>query len=110
MPRDPYPYPQHPDKGAGASTAPKRITFRHPGYERNAQPLLVLPACDPDATIDHEIARIACAVVACNEFGGFFTTDIAGEHRVSGTQLAHREEGYFFHIPGQNGAPRMLPY
>ncbi|KAK5308915.1 hypothetical protein LTR70_010738 [Exophiala xenobiotica] len=36
----------------------------------DAQPLLILPACDRNDTIDHEIARIACAVVACNEFDG----------------------------------------
>ena len=108
MPRAPYPCPQHPDKGTGVSPFPKHIIFRHPGYGREAQPLLILPACDLNDTIDHELARTACAIIACNELDGFFTTDVHGEHRVYGAQLPHTEEGYYFHVPGQNGTFRLL--
>lgn len=108
MPRDPYPLPQHPDRGISISSLPKRITFLQPGYGCDAQPLLILPACDQNDTIDHELARIACAVVACNEFDGFFTTDICGNCRVYEAQLPFTEEGYFFHVPKQ--ADQVRPY
>lgn len=103
MPRSPYPPPRHADGGLEVTSHPKRITFLHPGYPRDAQPLLILPACNQDNTIDHEVARIACAVVACNEFEGFFTTDVRGERRVYGSQLPFTEEGYFFQVPGRDG-------
>lgn len=101
MPREPYPRPRHPDDGVHISSSPKQIIFRHPGYAPHARTLLILPACDQGDTIDHEIARIACAIVACNEFDGFLTTDVLGERRVEGAQLPFLNEGYFFHVPGR---------
>lgn len=101
MPRKPYPPPQHPEGSTAVSTTPERITFLHPGYPRDAQPLLVLSACEEGNKIDYELARIACAIVACNAIEGFFTTDVAGQCPVSGSQLAIVEEGYFFQVLGK---------
>ena len=104
MPRSAYPPPQQPDGGAALPSLSKHIEFLHPGYGRDEQqPLLILPTCDPNDTIDHELVRLACALVACNEFEGFFTTDVLGQCRVSESQLPFREEGYFFQVSRRNG-------
>lgn len=106
MTRQPYPPPQHLDKSAVASWPPKQIALLHPGYAGDAQLFLILPACDENDTIDHELARIACAVVACNAFDGFLTTDAGGVCRVNGAQLPFIDEGYFFHVPDRDGTSK----
>lgn len=103
MPRSAYPPPQHLDGGATISNTPKQITFLHPGYRPEAQPLLILPACDENDTIDHELARVACAIIAGNKFEGFITTDAPGNNRVFKSQLPFTDDGYFFHVPSLNG-------
>jgi len=100
MPRDPYPDPQHEDKGEGITTLPNNIAFRHPGYADPAsQILFLLPACD-DNTVDYDVAKTACAIVACNRFDGFLTRDIKGHDIITDTRLPLRAEGYYFHVGG----------
>jgi hypothetical protein len=43
----------------------------------------MLPGLDhPDGGIHHETARILCAIIADNQYAGFFTEDSAGARRV----------------------------
>ncbi|ERF73777.1 hypothetical protein EPUS_08575 [Endocarpon pusillum Z07020] len=87
----------------------KEIKFHHPRYRAEAQTFLILPACDENDTIDHEIARAACAIIACNPNDGFFTTDEAGANRVTESQLPYREEGYFFQAPSSDQPYPVFP-
>lgn len=97
--RSAYPTPRYADGEAAISAQPGKIAFRHPEYPAYAQKLLILPACDKDTTINQELARVACAIVACNRFDGYITTDVDGHDQVSDSQLPLRENGYFFHVP-----------
>lgn len=100
MPRKAYAKPQHQDRGKTVSSQPAKIVFQHPSYPLFGPPLFTFAACDKNNTIDHDIARTACAVVAGNRFDGYLTTDADGQERVTEQQLPYIENGYFFHVPG----------
>lgn len=108
MPRRAYPPPQHADGGRSVSAQPRRIVFQHPAYPLFAQPLFTFAACDENDTIDHEIARAACAVAASNRYDGYLTTDVTGRERVTLPQLPFIENGYFFHVPGYDSMSKLL--
>jgi hypothetical protein len=59
-----------------------------------------LPACDEGSTLSRDVALVACALIACNRYDGYFTLDVAGEERIETTQLACRVNGYYFQLPG----------
>jgi hypothetical protein len=78
--RSPYGEPTHNDCGKGLpSKFDHKINFRHPGYDDESNTLTILPGFDfLGGGIDHEIARIACGILANNQWGGFFTEDKEG--------------------------------
>ena len=60
---------------------PTTISFHHLGYDAPHTCLFVLLAVDKEG-VDYEIARIACAIVAGNNFGRWFSTDRHGKDPV----------------------------
>jgi hypothetical protein len=76
--------PTHHDSGQGLpSNFSHKINFRHPRYDDNSNLLLVLPDFDgPNGGIDHETARIACGILANNNWAGFFAEDKKGKQKV----------------------------
>lgn len=108
MPRIAFPRPRAHDGKTGVPEEVNHIIFLHPGYESGAQSLLLLPACDDDDTIDYEVARIACAIVACNRYDGYFTTDQAGLQRVPEPRLDCTNEGYFFQVPNRSKSSYLV--
>jgi hypothetical protein len=77
------PKPSHHDNGKCLPQEPLRIRFRHPGYQDTDNVLLTLPGLDfVDGGIHYETARVACAIIANNQFHGYFTEDKEGAQRV----------------------------
>ena len=109
--RGPYPKPSYHDSGDCLPQQPPRIRFRHPGYQDTDNVLLTLPGLDfADGGIHHETARVACAIIANNQFHGYFTEDKEGARRVriskDGVLSA---EDYYFHISGQADGRMSIP-
>lgn len=105
MPRAPYLPPQHVDGGKTVAFPLKNVYFSHPGYEVACQTFLILPAADAGATIHHETARLACAVVAGNRVDGYLSYDRDGQRRVvNDPEFLLDKDEYYFQVPGEHGA------
>ncbi|KAK7932985.1 hypothetical protein LTR80_011501 [Exophiala xenobiotica] len=103
MPRSPHSSPVTSDSPVQDPTP--TIAFHHPGYPEPAQCFLDLPACDEGSTLSRDVALVACALIACNRYDGYFTLDAAGEERIETTQLACRVNGYYFQLPDTREYP-----
>ena len=107
--RSAYGEPTHPDGGQGLpSDFSYKINFRHPGYDDNSNVLLVLPGLDgPNGGIDHETARIACGILANNNWAGFFAEDKEGKQKVGSFDAILHKKNYYFHVSSDaNGKQR----
>src|SRR2546421_39139 len=101
--RGSHPKPSHHDKGECLPGEPPYIRFRHPGYQDRNNVLLTLPGLDVvHGGIHHETARVACAIIANNQFHGYFTEDKEGTQRVLAPEDGILSaEDYYFHVDGQ---------
>jgi hypothetical protein len=97
---DPYGEPSHPDKERNLPSEVYKIKFRHPGYDDTDNILLILPGLDhPHGGIHHKTARVACAILANNEWAGFFTEDRAGKHKIKiANNVILHKKNYYFHV------------
>jgi hypothetical protein len=107
QPYDPYPEPCHPQRQGPCNVEPVRI--RHPGYVDDTGNTLLkfwTPA-------HHETARIACAIVANNAWGGYLATDREGRDRVNANpDIILKNKSYYFHAAQPNEGksdPLMIP-
>lgn len=109
--RDSCPKPSHHDNGKCLPQEPLRIRFRHPGYQDTDNVLLTLSGLDfVNGGIHHETARIACAIIANNQFHGYFTEDKEGAQRVLVSKdgiLSAKD--YYFHIGEQADGTSSIP-
>ncbi|KAI0547291.1 hypothetical protein F4679DRAFT_586685 [Xylaria curta] len=88
------------------------VTFLHPCGPRGHCVLFCLPALDissdledkPLWGLDHEIARIACGILAGNRWDGYFLS-FSGQ-RVKNTTKLLAEERYFFILPDTSNKSR----
>src|SRR5271163_5375222 len=105
------PKPSHHDKGKCLPQEPSRIRFRHPGYQDTDNVLLTLPGLDfVDGGIHHETARVACAIIANNQFHGYFTEDKEGAQRVRVSEDGILSaEDYYFHVSEQADGTSSIP-
>ena len=60
-----------------------------------------MPALDPGGGIHHETARIACCILADNQWYGYLSEDKEGAMRVDiPSDGILVKANYYFHVPG----------
>ena len=97
--REPYAKPSHADSGASIPSTCNTINFRHPGYDETSNILLSIPALDPERSLRHETARIACCILVDNPWEGFLTEDKEGQNRIAiPTNGTLTGRNYYFHV------------
>ena len=83
---------------------PRFIDILHPGYDSSGDDaeddiLLSLRAFDDDG-IDYDTAHTACAILAANQWDGYFSHDRDGSTRVQPpTDRILRDKSYYFCLP-----------
>ena len=83
----------------------RTITFRHPGYpdDYKQNTLLILPAFDGSLSsgggVHHNTALIACAIVACNAWHGYFTTSRDAAPVDAQPDQVLTADSYYFYVP-----------
>ena len=110
QPRSAYSTPHHQDSlQVRPSSLVNRVRLRHPGYNDSANILLTLAALDhPEGGIHHETARIACAIIANNEWGGFLTETKSGTPVQADANEVLRGKDYYFRISEQQSDGQSL--
>lgn len=88
------------------------ITFKHPGYpdQFSQNVLLTLFAFDsPTGGIHYGTAHLACAVVACNAWNGYFTRTRDGPRIDRDNDELLTERAYYFHVPTETAKYPVYP-
>lgn len=111
--RECYAKPQHPLQPLPLPTPSRstRVVVKHPGYGGCGATLFTLSACDGAGgdRADFDTLLTACAIVTCNRFDGWLSSDLQGKEVVGAD--AHglvAAATYFFHVPA-GGAGSSLP-
>lgn len=86
------------------------VSFKHPAYPDGANTLLRLQATDssPGGGLHHETARIACAIIACNAWDGYFSRTRDGPQVAEDPDDVLKEKIYYFQVPTP-GSPEPYP-
>ena len=84
------------------TTHNRLITFKHPGYpdDYKQNVLLRLYSWDsPNGGLHAGTALLACALVACNAWDGYFTAELDGQRLEFQYDDILSAEVYYFHVP-----------
>ena len=106
--RDHYPKPQHPLQRLFTSSCSTRVIVKHPGYGGHGTTLFTLSACDGRNAdrVDYNTLHTACAIVACNRFDGWLSSDVPGQEVVEADEHGLIDAStYFFHVPSGDTSP-----
>ena len=61
----------------------------------------------PNEGVDHEAARIACGILANNNWAGFFAEDKEGKQNAGPSDAILHKKNYYFHVSSDaNGKQR----
>ncbi|KAL8725169.1 MAG: hypothetical protein Q9166_007523 [cf. Caloplaca sp. 2 TL-2023] len=94
--------PEHCEGKDTISTNPDHlIEFKHPAYPDDCDTFLILYALDhPDGGLHCDTAKVACGIIAGNNWHGYFTAEKGGPpNEISGDDILPCGKWYFY-IPG----------
>ncbi|KAH6627691.1 hypothetical protein F5144DRAFT_603942 [Chaetomium tenue] len=84
------------------------ISFVHPGYDEDftSATFLSLPCLD-DGGVCFDTALVACGLIACNQWSGFFSIDKLGQKRVDrpADGILRGHPYYYFQLSASASGP-----
>ncbi|KAL8942839.1 MAG: hypothetical protein Q9211_001225 [Gyalolechia sp. 1 TL-2023] len=94
--------PEHLDHVNAISTNPShRIDFKHPAYPAGSDSFLILYAFDhPDGGLHYNTAKVACGIIAGNNWEGSFRKEVNGPNLPFGDDEVMPAGQYSLWLPG----------